>query len=482
MLALERLVSGLTTNWLPYAVALLVLAASAVLILGSYHNAREERRLTALEAVQTFEVSITALHQYYSKEIVPRARSAGAEFAHDYRAHGDRIPFPGTIAMDFGEELRAVTPGLDTNLYSRVPFPWRAERVLDAFERASLEFFEKKPGQPYVRFETRDGIETVRLARAVVMKEDCVACHNRREFGFQQVWQTGDVRGARQVSMPLAESTPRQVPGLIWAGLVALLAAAIGGALVLPALRSLRQASETRSQFLAGVSHDLRTPLNAIIGFADVIQSRSLGDLDEKPYRAYAAYIKESGTHLLSMINQLIEIGRIESGAWPYEESEVRLTELMDHLEPILRTLVEGAGMRFELQPPPEEILLRGDETALRQILINLTDNAVKYSKGTLVRMLFVEQAKGLTIAVEDDGVGIGEEELNLLKQLHYRGARAQDGDITGFGIGLWLADRLAGLHDATLEVESKLCEGSCFGITIPPARLLPPHRPDGGP
>ena len=406
---------------------------------------------------------------------MPRAQLAGAEFAHDYRDHDDRIPFPGTIAMDFGKELRATTPGLDTKLYSYEPFPWREDRLLDRFERDSLAFFQTDPKQPYIRFATLNGTETVRLARAVLMKGDCVACHNRQEFGFERIWQVGDVRGARQVSVPLAALAPHhQLPVLLWACLIALLAAAIGAVLVLPALRSLQQANQSKSEFLAGVSHDLRTPLNAIIGFSDVLQLRPASSRDDRRDREYATYIHDSGKHLLSMINQLMDIGRIEAGAWPYHESEIRVAALIESLAPLLRTTVERAGMHFELAPPPEDLAFRGDETAVREILINLVDNAAKYSQGSRVLVLFHSYSWGFAISVEDDGIGIDKAELESLKRLHYRGASSRSRGVAGRGIGLWLVDRLTALHDSTIEVDSRPDLGSRFTFTIPAARLLP--------
>lgn len=189
-------------------ICLLIVLTMSGFVVGVRYYAEESRIQTAYDTAKSFEQSISALHLYYSKEIVSRARNAGVELSADFTKHPDKLPFPATLSIEFGGALRELHPNLDTSLYSQAPFPNRRDRVFDDFETASLAYLTENPTGEFHRIETIDGVEVVRFARAMVMQEDCVACHNRPEYGFDGRWKVGDVRGARQVSMPVPDVSP----------------------------------------------------------------------------------------------------------------------------------------------------------------------------------------------------------------------------------------------------------------------------------
>ena len=191
----------------PHIVFLYIVVVLLSIVTSLYYFNRSATLRVAEEAARTYMTTLSTVHRYYSKEIVDRALAGGATFAPDYKSYPDRIPFPGTVAMDLGDELEAVDPNLNFSLYSRHPFPWNMERVLDRFERDSLDRFEDGRAETHIQLADLNGRRIIRYAVAVRMKPHCVECHNRPEFANGLVWQVGDLRGARQVSLPFPGPT-----------------------------------------------------------------------------------------------------------------------------------------------------------------------------------------------------------------------------------------------------------------------------------
>ncbi|MCZ4282481.1 ATP-binding protein [Kiloniella laminariae] len=473
-------------------VGFFILVVFALFLLGSRYYVDQTRKALAYETAKAFEVSITTLHNFYSKDIVPRAEAAGIKLSDDYTAHNDQIPFPATMTITFGEKLQEENTGMVTALYSYYPFKRRAHRILDDFQEKSLEFLAQNPEMVFSRFETLEGREVIRYSKSMLMKKDCVTCHNNS--GFNRIWEVGDFRGAREVVIDLPQITAlEQEMNSVGVGL-AVFVTILGAFLMLPTVgllqssarenkrlavelaeqnTSLESADRAKSRLLKGVGHDLRSPLNAIIGFSEVMQNELLGKLGNEKYIDYSKSIHDSGQHLLRMINQLLSTDNLEGSGWRYEEEIIDISLLISSIEPVLRSSVEKAGIGINVVSLAQDCQLRGDGRALRQMLTNLVDNAVKYSEASKIVVTFKLTKGQLVLAVEDNGIGISGEEIRRLRNENYRGKSSEDKGVQGLGIGLWLVDSFARMHNAELEIVSEEGQGCTFSIIIPAERLI---------
>jgi signal transduction histidine kinase len=234
------------------------------------------------------------------------------------------------------------------------------------------------------------------------------------------------------------------------------------------------EASRAKSSFLANMSHELRTPLNAIIGFAEIIRDRIFGD-DLARYSDCASDIQVSGVHLLNIINDVLDVAKIEAGRFTLCEDVVALDALA--ASALLSVKPQAAAGQIDLvvDLPEDGTHLRCDETKFKQIIINLLSNAIKFTApGGLVTLRCQHAADGgLQLSVTDTGIGMTEDELarafELFRQVDNRIARRYEGT----GLGLPLAVQLAELHDAVLKVESTPGVGTAALLSIPAARVL---------
>jgi PAS domain S-box-containing protein len=247
------------------------------------------------------------------------------------------------------------------------------------------------------------------------------------------------------------------------------------------AQRSLRQAKEqaetasrAKSEFLANMSHELRTPLNAILGFAEIIRDRLLGPITDR-YAEYAQDIHSSGSHLLGIINDILDLSKVEAGRVELVEEIVDLQSIIRSVVLLLRERVANAELTLKTELPDALLLLRADERKLKQVLMNLLSNAVKFTppSGEILVHARVESERGVVIEVADNGIGIAPEDieraLSPFGQVDSRLSRRYEGT----GLGLPLARALAELHGGTLTLESALGRGTIVRITLPADRLV---------
>ncbi len=226
-------------------------------------------------------------------------------------------------------------------------------------------------------------------------------------------------------------------------------------------------ASRAKTEFLARMSHELRTPLNAVLGFTQLMQlDRAEPPRPEQQRRLQL--IREAGEHLLHMINDLLDLTRIESGGLALAPSRVELRELVLQVSALLSDAAARQGVSLELLPGPL-LGIDADRTRLKQVLINLVSNAIKYNKSGGRVAVTVEPAGDGTvlIAVADTGVGIAEEHLARLFEPFQRGPHERSG-IEGSGIGLALTQALVLRMGGTLGVHSRPGEGSVFRVRLP--------------
>jgi two-component system cell cycle sensor histidine kinase PleC len=252
------------------------------------------------------------------------------------------------------------------------------------------------------------------------------------------------------------------------------------------ARRRAEEASFAKSRFLATMSHELRTPLNAILGFSEVLKSELYGVHAVPAYRDYSADIHASGQHLLALINQILDLSRVESGRQELAEGRLSLAAVARECRHLLtiraqkRDIVLTESLEDDLPP------LWADERAVRQIALNLLTNAVKFTPqgGQVTIKVGWTSAGGEYLSVRDNGAGIAESEIAIVMSSFGRGVLAQKNAEEGSGLGLPIVKGLAELHGAEFILKSKLREGTEAIVIFPPKRVmdvLPRFETDGG-
>ena len=228
----------------------------------------------------------------------------------------------------------------------------------------------------------------------------------------------------------------------------------------------LETASRHKSDFLATMSHELRTPLNAIIGFSEVLQEQMFGELNERQL-AYVDDVLEAGRHLLSLINDVLDLAKIEAGRMELELSEVAIPEILRSAVSMHSERASRAGIDLALQTEPEEITITADERRVRQIVFNLLSNAVKFTpaEGRIDVSAQLENGH-VEIAVADTGPGIAANELDTIFEEFEQTADGKQAE--GTGLGLPLSRKLVELHGGRLWAESEPGHGSTFRFTLP--------------
>jgi signal transduction histidine kinase len=232
--------------------------------------------------------------------------------------------------------------------------------------------------------------------------------------------------------------------------------------------RQLEAASRHKSEFLANMSHELRTPLNAVIGFSEVLLQRMFGDLNAKQDE-YLKDIYASGQHLLSLINDILDLSKIEAGRMELAPAPFHLPSALENAVTLVRERAARHGIALQLEVDPRLGELVGDERKVKQVLLNLLSNAVKFTpEGGRISLKAAQKDGAVEIAVTDTGVGIAPEDQTAIfeefRQVGHDESRKQEGT----GLGLTLAKKFVELHGGRIWVESEVGAGSTFTFSIP--------------
>ena len=232
-------------------------------------------------------------------------------------------------------------------------------------------------------------------------------------------------------------------------------------------------ASGAKSEFLAGMSHELRTPMNAILGFSEVMASESFGPLGSERYKEYANDIHASGALLLDLINDVLDLSKIEAGALELAADVVDLNATLRSALRLVNERAERKLVRIDTRLDPSEPTLRGDERALKQIALNLLSNSVKFTaEGGVVTLVTESQSDGgILLIVADTGIGIALTDIPKVLEPFGQIESARTRGHEGTGLGLSIAKRLTEMLDATFELESEPGVGTTIRLRFPPER-----------
>jgi PAS domain S-box-containing protein len=363
---------------------------------------------------------------------------------------------PATFNEMIANALPLMCSAQDTELRYLFMNRFQAEiygvRQSDAIGRTTRELLG-----PTFSGDTRDiDLEVIRTGRVIPFFEESFAAadgemHRWLSSKVPLIHENGAVWAIATVSLDITERN-RLEEGLRQAKVQAELA------------------NRVKSGFLAAMSHELRTPLNAVIGFGEIIHQEALGPIGAAEYRDYAGHILRSGQHLLSLINDILDFARIESGSLRLNISPVDLGVMVRATLDVLTKTAETAGVVLSTDITQRPIVIHADEQRLRQVLLNVAGNAVKFTPagGSVTVTLAPDTDGGAVITVTDSGIGIAESDVASVFDAFWQADSGLDRVKAGAGIGLPLAQQLIALHGGRLDLRSRLGEGTQVILKLP--------------
>lgn len=228
-------------------------------------------------------------------------------------------------------------------------------------------------------------------------------------------------------------------------------------------------ANRAKTQFLASMSHELRTPLNAVIGFSEILNRELFGALGEARYREYARLIHESGEHLLNVVNDILDMSKIEAGKFTIVKEPFDVVSLVTSCCDIMRHTAEQKSLSLKVDLAPDIPELAADKRACKQMLLNVISNAIKFTEsGGWVRVSASVEGGSVVFAVSDNGIGIADQDLPRLGSPFVQASSSYDRSHEGAGLGLSVVKGLARLHGGALELTSALGKGTTARIVLP--------------
>jgi len=240
-----------------------------------------------------------------------------------------------------------------------------------------------------------------------------------------------------------------------------------------------QEANRAKSEFLANMSHELRTPLNAVIGFSEIIKSETFGPVGSPKYRDYAVDINASGHHLLELINDILDLSKVESGQDELHEEDIPIAEVIHSVVTLVKERADKNGVKLDIECPDALPALRADKRKLKQILVNLLSNAIKFTDagGSVTLRIWFRAESGHVFQVADTGIGIAPE--NIPKALSPFGQIDSDlnRQYDGSGLGLPLTKGLAELHGGILDLQSTPGVGTTVTVRFPATRIVVERR-----
>lgn len=243
---------------------------------------------------------------------------------------------------------------------------------------------------------------------------------------------------------------------------------------LIKATRQATAANQRKSQFLAAMSHELRTPLNAILGFSEMIKEQILGPCGNPRYVDYARDIFTAGIHLLGLINDILDLSKVEAGRMQLLEEEIDIPRLVAECLEMVAETARNRGLTLRREEPEGRFRLRGDARLLRQILLNLLSNSLKFTpSGGSISVHLERSAGAAVIQIRDTGIGIAAEAMERVIEEFQQADITVARDHGGTGLGLPLSRRFMALHGGELVLESQVGAGTTATLRFPPERCL---------
>ena len=235
------------------------------------------------------------------------------------------------------------------------------------------------------------------------------------------------------------------------------------------------EANLAKSRFLATMSHELRTPLNAILGFSEVMKTEAFGKHANPTYKEYATDIHTSGQHLLNLINEILDLSRIEAERYDLNEEIVHLADIAEDCQRLITMRAQNKDIEMKLFIEEELDNIWVDERAIRQVCLNLLSNAVKFTpqNGTITLTLGKTEDGGQFLSVTDTGPGIPEDEIDTVLKPFGQGSLAHETAEGGTGLGLAICQKLINIHDGAFELKSEIRKGTSVRFEIPAKRVM---------
>jgi len=242
------------------------------------------------------------------------------------------------------------------------------------------------------------------------------------------------------------------------------------------------EANRSKTEFLANVSHELRTPLNAILGFSETMQMKTFGNIGNPQYEDYINYIHSSGIHLLSLINDILDLSRVESGQQKLTEKQLTVRPILDDVMGIVSRYPKAENRHISLFVDDRISEIKADERAFKQIMLNLLSNAVKFTHddGHIEVSVTLNPKKEICIAVQDDGIGVPAEKISKLFTPFTQVENIFTRVHSGSGLGLSLVKRLVELHDGHVKMDSIEGKGTTVTVYLPKERLVETEQKEG--
>ncbi|WMW25100.1 ATP-binding protein [Methanolobus sediminis] len=228
------------------------------------------------------------------------------------------------------------------------------------------------------------------------------------------------------------------------------------------------ESNRTKSEFLANMSHELRTPLNSVLGFSHILMDKTFGDLNDKQMK-YVDHILKSGTHLLEVINDILDISKIESGNMNYEPEYINLQQVINEVVLTMEPMIKSKFIDFKFDMESENLEVYADKTKFKQIIFNLLSNAVKFTPNNgKVWVTTKIVNNNISVSISDTGIGISPKEQELIFKPFKQVDSFYNRSYEGTGLGLAIVKHYVGMHSGEMQVESEVGKGSTFTFTMP--------------
>ncbi|WP_163833667.1 ATP-binding protein [Spartinivicinus ruber] len=476
----------------------LIFSFSCLALLISWYIFHLQSQLVKSSAISSASLYSQALKEFrslYTSEVVTIAQQRGLIVTHNYKVVQHAIPLPATLSILLGERIGMHENGAKVRLYSPYPFPWRIKKafVSDDYSQQAWQYLRQFPNQPFYRFEQLNKQEVIRYATADIMQAGCINCHNTHPSSPKTDWQTGDVRGVLEIILPMEKAISTANKNL--QGITLLLTtigilAALAITIVINKLRSnslhLKQlvddrtqelanardqaleASKAKSLFLANMSHEIRTPMNAVLGYAQILDQEP--QLAKEHHDAVTCILK-AGNHLMEIINDILDLSKIEANAIKLNTHSFLFDDLLKNLAMMFKMRCQNKGIHWQLDYLGEDDLaVMGDEGKIRQVLINLIGNAVKFTdQGAVTLKVVCQENDEIYFEVSDTGPGITNNQEDIFSSFQQGTAGYNKG---GTGLGLTIAKKQVGIMGGSLEYTSipNQLTRFFFSLTLPKA------------